>query len=178
MSADVAAGPLPALAALFAELSMLAIGGANALVPEMQRRVAAQGWMGPSEFAALFALAQAAPGPNMLVVTLVGWRAAGWSGAAVATGAFIVPSGILTYAVSRLWHRFREARWRRVVQTGLTPVTVGLVMAAGVLLCQAAATDAGTLLVSLATAVLMLATRLHPLWLLAAGGALGAAGLL
>jgi chromate transporter len=73
----MSAGSLPALAEIFSELSLLAVGGANALVPEMQRRVEAQGWMGPAEFAALFALAQAAPGPNMLVVTLVGWRVAG-----------------------------------------------------------------------------------------------------
>lgn len=177
MTADPA-NPLPALAALFAELSILAVGGANALLPEMQRQVQAQGWMGPAEFGALFALAQAAPGPNMLVVTLVGWQVAGLSGALVATGAFVLPAGVLTYFVSRMWERFRDARWRRVVQAGLTPVTVGLIMAAAVLLCRAAVHDAGTLLLALAAAGTMLATRLHPLWLLGAGAALGAVGLL
>jgi chromate transporter len=171
-------GQLPTLAALFAELSMLAIGGANTLVPEMQRQVAAYGWMRPTEFAALFALAQAAPGPNMLIVTLVGWRVAGPLGALVATSAFVVPSGLLTYAVARVWHRFREATWRRVIQAALTPVTVGLVMAAAVLLCEAAAVDTGTLLMAFVTAAVLLKTRLHPLWLLAAGAGLGAAGLL
>jgi chromate transporter len=178
MTPDPAASPLPALAALFAELSMLAVGGANALVPEMQRRVAEQGWMGPGEFAALFALAQAAPGPNMLVITLVGWQAGGLSGALVATGAFVLPSGVLTYVVSGLWERFRDARWRRVVQAGLTPVTVGLVMAAAVLLCRAAVSDIPTLLLVLATMAVLLATRLHPLWLLGGGAVLGAVGLL
>jgi chromate transporter len=172
------ASPLPALAALFSELSMLAVGGANVLVPEMQRLVAARGWMGPAEFAALFALAQAAPGPNMLVVTLVGARMAGVWGALVATLAFVLPSGVLTYVVARVWERFRDARWRRVVQAGLTPVTVGLVMAAAVLLCRTAVTDLATLLLVLATAATLLATRLHPLWLLGVGAALGAAGLL
>jgi chromate transporter len=171
-------GALPALALLFAELSMLAIGGANALVPEMQRQVLAQGWMGPAEFAALFALAQAAPGPNLLVVTLVGWQVAGLSGALVATAAFVVPSGVLAYIVAGVWHRFRDARWRRVAQAALTPVTVGLVLAAAMLLCEAAITDAPTLLVALAVTATLLATRLHPLWLLGAGAALGAAGLL
>jgi chromate transporter len=171
-------GPLPTLAALFAELSMLAVGGANTLVPEMQRRVAAEGWIGPAEFGALFALAQAAPGPNMLVITLIGWRVAGLWGAIVATGAFIVPSGILTYVIAGVWERFREARWRRVAQAGLTPVTVGLVMAAAVALCRAAITDVPTLLVVLATAGVLLATRLHPLWLLGVGAALGAARVL
>lgn len=171
-------GPLATLAGLFAELSMLAVGGANTLVPEMQREVVANGWMRPEEFAALFALAQAAPGPNMLVVTLVGWRVAGPLGALVATSAFVVPSGLLTFGVARIWHRFREAQWRRVIQAGLTPVTVGLVMAAAVLLCEAAVHGPGTLLVALATAAALLATRVHPLWLLAGGAAVGAAGLL
>jgi chromate transporter len=157
---------------------MLAVGGANTLVPEMQRRVGAEGWMGPAEFGALFALAQAAPGPNMLVVTLVGWRVAGVWGAIVATGAFVVPSGILTYVVAGAWERLGEARWRRIVQAGLTPVTVGLVMAAAVALCRGAVSDVPTLLLVLATAGVLLATRLHPLWLLAVGAALGAAGVL
>ncbi len=171
-------GQLSALAALFAELSMLAIGGANTLVPEMQRQVAAHGWMPPAEFAALFALAQAAPGPNMLVVTLVGWRVAGLQGALVSTAAFVVPSGILTYAVARAWHRLREVTWRQVVQAGVTPVTVGLVMAAAVLLCRATVHGVATLLLAAVTVAVLLSTRLHPLWLLAAGAALGAAGLL
>jgi len=178
MTPDAAANPLPALAALFAELSMLAVGGANALVPEMQRRVQAQGWMGPTEFAALFALAQAAPGPNMLVITLVGWRVAGLSGALVATGAFVLPSGVLTYVVSKLWDRFRDTPWRRVVQAGLTPVTVGLVMAAAYFLCRASVHDAAMLVLVLVTMAVLLTTKLHPLWLLGAGAALGAAGLL
>jgi chromate transporter len=174
----VSASPLPSLAGIFAELSMLAVGGANALVPEMQRQVQAQGWMDPSEFAALFALAQAAPGPNMLVVTLVGWQVAGLPGALTATGAFVVPTGILTYVVAGVWQRFRAAAWRRVVQAGLTPVTVGLIMAAGVLLCRAAIDDGRKLVLVIAVTVTLLLTRLHPLWLLGAGAALGAAGLL
>ena len=172
------ASQLPTLAALFAELSLLAVGGANALIPEMQREVQAQGWMGPAEFGALFALAQAAPGPNMLVVTLVGWQVAGLPGALVATLAFTLPASVLTYHVARLWERFRDARWRRVLQAGLTPVTVGLVMSAAVLLCRAAVTDVQTLLLVAVTAALLLTTKLHPLWLLGAGGVLGAAGLL
>jgi chromate transporter len=170
--------PLISLARVFAELSLLAVGGANTLVPEMQRQATAHGWMGAQEFAALFAMAQAAPGPNMLVVTLVGWRAAGLPGALLATLAFITPAGLLTFTVGHVWQRFREARWRRAIQAGLTPVTVGLVMGAGVLLCRASAQSLGTALVVLIAAAGMLATRLHPLWLLAAGGVLGAAGLL
>lgn len=169
---------LAILAAVFAELSLLAVGGANALLPEMQREAAAFGWAGPTEFAALFALAQAAPGPNMLVVTLIGWRVAGLAGALVATLAFVLPAALLTYTVAGLWQRFREAAWRQRVQAGLTPVTVGLVMAAAALLCRASAQSIGTGLVILVSAAGLLATRLHPLWLLALGGGLGAVGVL
>jgi chromate transporter len=114
----------------------------------------------------------------LLVVTLVGWQVGGLAGALVATGAFVLPAGVLTYVVSGVWEQFRDARWRRVVQAGLTPVTVGLVMAAAILLCRAAISDVPTLLVVLVAASVLLATKLHPLWLLAAGAGLGAAGLL
>ena len=74
------------LGALYAQLSLLAVGGVVTVLPEMQRAVVeVRGWMAPAEFAALFALAQAAPGPNMMVATLVGWRVAGLPGALVAT---------------------------------------------------------------------------------------------
>lgn len=169
---------LGTLAAVFAGLSLLAVGGANAMLPEIARQAAAYGWAGPAEFAALFALAQAAPGPNMLVVTLIGWRVAGLPGAVVATIAFVAPAAVLTYTVTGLWERFREAAWRQTVQAGLTPVTVGLVMGAAVLLCRASAHSIGTALMVLVSAAVLLTTRLHPLWLLALGGALGAAGLL
>jgi chromate transporter len=169
---------LAALAAVFAELSLIAVGGANAIVSEMQRQAVAQGWVGPAEFAALYALAQAAPGPNMLLVTLIGWQVAGLAGALVATVAFVTPAALLTYTVGRLWHRFREARWRQAIQAGLTPVTVGLVMAAAVLLCRASVRDVGTGAVVLASAGVLLTTKIHPLWVLAAGAGLGAAGLL
>jgi chromate transporter len=169
-------GMLGQLAAVFAGLSLMAIGGANALVPEMQRQVAAQGWMTPAEFASLFALAQAAPGPNMLVVTLVGWRVAGLAGAATATAAFVVPAGLLTYGIGRLWHRFRDAPWRRAAQNGLTAVTVGLVLAAAAFLLRSTVHGLGTAFVASGVTLLALTTRVHPLWLLGAAAGLGAAG--
>lgn len=166
------------LAAVCAGLSLLAVGGANALLPELQRVANEFGWASPADFAGLFALAQAAPGPNMLIVTLLGWRAAGFAGAVVATFAFVAPSSVLTYVVAGAWERFRAARWRQVVQAGLTPVTVGLIGGASLLLARASVHGPGALLLTLGSAAALLATRLHPLWLLAAGAALGVAGLL
>ena len=170
---------LPALAGLFAQLSLVAVGGGNTILPEMQRQVAVvHRWMTVQEFAAMYALAQAAPGPNMLIATLIGWRVGGLPGALVATGSLCGPSSLLTYLVSGAWFRFREARWRRVVQAGLTPVTVGLIMAAATLLTTATSVDwRYAALTAAVTAGLML-TRLHPLLGLGLGAVLGAAGVL
>lgn len=170
---------LLALAGTFGQLGLLAVGGINSVIPEMQREVVgAQHWMSAREFAALFALAQAAPGPNLLVVTLVGWHVAGPAGAAVATGSVVGPTSLLTFVLGRLWHRARDARWREILQAGLTPVTVGLILAAAVSLGRAAVQGTGSLAVFLVVAALALWGRVHPLWLLAGGAALGAAGLL
>src|SRR5579875_2240438 len=116
---------IAALIRIFGTLSLLAVGGANAVLPEMQHQVVGvQHWMTAEQFAALYALAQAAPGPNMLVSTLIGWRVAGLPGAMVATLGMCGPSSLLTFFTASLWHRFRNAPWRRIVQAGLTPVTV------------------------------------------------------
>jgi chromate transporter len=168
-----------ALAAIFAQLSLLAVGGVNTVLPEMQRQVVqVHGWMKPGEFAALFALAQAAPGPNMLVSTLVGWRVAGLPGALVATFSLCGPSSLLTFITAGAWHRFRHAPWRGIIQRGLVPVTVGLVMAAAVLLTEATSASWGKAAITAVTTVALLTSRLHPLVLLGAGAALGAAGVL
>jgi len=158
------------LALVYGQMSLLAVGGVSSVLPEMQRLVVTQHrWMGASEFAALFALAQAAPGPNMLVATLVGWRVAGLPGAIAATLGMIGPSSLLTWFTAGAWHRFRERSWRRQIQAGLVPVTVGAVMAGATLLVVSTSTDAFTLCVTLAVTLAVLATRLHPVLLLVGG---------
>ncbi|MGE4044701.1 MAG: chromate transporter, partial [Acetobacteraceae bacterium] len=127
--------PLVDLALVFAQLSLLAFGGGVTILPEMQRQVTeVHGWLTPRDFASLFALAQASPGPNMLVVELIGWRVSGFAGAVVAIGAMCLPTSLLTYFTARMWDRFRNASWRRTVQLGLAPVTAGLITAGALLL--------------------------------------------
>jgi len=167
-------GEIGWLALVYAQLSLLAVGGVSSVLPEMQRLVVDQHrWMGASEFAALFALAQAAPGPNMLVATLVGWRVAGLPGALVATLGMVGPSSLLTWLTAGAWHRFRDRPWRRQVQAGLVPVTVGLVLAAAALLVVSTSTDLITPVITLVVAAGVLATRLHPVALLAGGALAG-----
>ncbi len=162
------------LALVFAQMSLLAVGGISSVLPEMHRLVVDQRhWMNGTEFAALFALAQAAPGPNMLVATLVGWRVAGLPGALAATLGMIGPSSLLTWLTAGAWHRFRERAWRRQVQAGLVPVTVGAVMAGATLLVLSTSANVFTSCITLIVAAAILATRLHPVLLLAAGATAG-----
>jgi chromate transporter len=168
---------LPTLAALFLRLSLLAFGGGNTVLPEMQREVVqVHGWMTAADFAALFALAQAAPGPNLMVVCLIGLHVAGLPGAVISTLGIIGPPSLLTMATVSLWHRFRDQPWRRVVQAGINPVTVGFVAATAAVIVRAADTGWALTGITAAVAILSLGTRLHPLWLLGGGALLGVLG--
>jgi chromate transporter len=162
------------LALLFFKLSLLAVGGVNSTLPSIAHDVVVQRhWFTPAQFAQIFAIAQAAPGPNMLVVTLIGGHEAGVLGGIVATLAIIMPSGILAMLVSKLWDRHREARWRRVIQGALLPITAGLVLSAAYVLVRQADDGVVTAAVTAVAAGLGWRTRLHPLWLLAGGTLVG-----
>jgi len=170
-------GLLTAIAAVFVQMSLLAFGGGTAVLGERQRQVVeVRPWMSAQEFAALYALAQAAPRPNMLITTLIGWRVAGLPGALIATGAMCAPSSALTFFSVSLWYRFRDAPWRRTVQTGLMPVTAGLIMGGAALLARTTSAAWDTAALTVAALLLFLFTRLHPLLVLGAAAALGALG--
>ena len=133
---------LASLAAIFAQLSLLAFGGGNAVLPEMQRQVVeVHGWMDAAAFTSLFALAQAAPGPNLMICALIGWQVAGLPGAALSMLGIVGPASVLTGVTVSVWDRFRAAPWRRAVQAGIVPVTVGLVCASASLIVAQADTD-------------------------------------
>jgi chromate transporter len=173
------AGLLGALTAQFAVLSLVAFGGANAVIPEIHRQsVGLHHWLSDAEFADLFAIAQAAPGPNVMISTLVGWKVAGVTGGLVATLAMCAPSCVLTYFVAGVWDRYRETRWRAAIGAGLAPVTVGLVAASAEVLAHAADLQWRLALVTTATAVVAYVSKLNPLWCLGAAAALGFAGVL
>jgi chromate transporter len=169
--------PLLRLSLLFLQMSLLAFGGANTILPEMQRQVVEQNhMMSAHTFAALFALAQAAPGPNMMVVSLIGWHVAGVTGAIVTMACVVGPSSVLTFLVARVWFRFRDAPWRKAVQKGLLPVTAGLLISSAALLIQATTLDWSLGLLTAAVTVLLLTTKVHPMLVLGGAAALGAVG--
>jgi chromate transporter len=171
-------GVLTSLAVHFTLLSLLAIGGANVIVPEMHRQmVEVSGWMTARQFADLYALAQVAPGPNIIVVTLLGFQVAGLPGALVATAAMCTPSGIVTYFAGGFWERFHDAPWRIVVQSAMVPLSIGLVGATALILARTADTSIVAVIITAATAAVAYWTRIHPLWMFALAGALGYIGL-
>jgi chromate transporter len=169
---------LISLAVIFSQLSLLAFGGGNAVLPEMQRQVVeVHQWMSAQEFSALFALAQAAPGPNLMVVPLVGWHVAGWPGVLVTSLAKFGPSSIVTGIAVGVWERFKHKPWRRVVQAGLIPVTVGLVAASASIITVASTHGVVLLAIALLATVALVKTKVHPLWVLAAGALIGLSGI-
>jgi chromate transporter len=171
--------PVWALVWTFGLMSLFAVGGANAAIPEMHRvAVEVQHWMSDKQFSDVFAISQLSPGPNVLIVTLIGYSVAGISGALAATLAMCVPTAVLAYWVSRLLRRPTRSRWPSIIQSALVPLSIGLMGASGLVLALTSDRTWAAGVVTAAVAVVAFATRLNPLWLLVAGGILGFAGLI
>ena len=166
-------------------LSLMSLGGAISTTSEMHRFLVEQhGWLTQAQFNDSIALAQAAPGPNVLFVALMGWQvglnagshSAALLGVALTMAGMLIPSATLTYVASRWGHNNRDLRAVRAFKQGMAPVVVGLILATGWLMSSAhgqPATDWPLWLVTAVTALVVWKTRVHLLWLLAAGGLLG-----
>jgi chromate transporter len=173
----------------FASLSLLAVGGAITTAPDMHRYlVDRQGWLADPQFNASIAIAQAAPGPNILFVALIGWNVGlnagglGWAllGVLVTMLGIMLPSSLLTYFAARWGHENRELRAVRAFKQGMAPIVIALLIATGWILAtghENAAKAWPLWLLTLVSAVIVWRTRLHLLWLLGAGAVLGWFGL-
>jgi chromate transporter len=163
------------LALYFSLLSLLSVGGIPAVMPEMQRFVVdVKGWLSAEDFMQVFAVGQAAPGPNVLIASLIGWQVAGLGGALVALIAFCGPAAVLAYGVAELWDRFKESAWRRAIQRAIAPLVVGMILAGGVVLATPGGSPDWRLwLIAGSTAVATVITKLNPMWFLASGALLG-----
>ena len=169
--------PVSTLVWTFGLMSLFAVGGANSAVPEMHRiAVDVQHWMSDKQFADVFAISQMSPGPNVLIVTLIGYSVAGVAGALAATLAMCGPTALLAYYVSRFLERSRHARWPALVQAALVPLSIGLMAASGLILARTSDQSWIAALITIVAAALAFATRVNPFWLLLAGGILGFAG--
>ena len=169
-----------ALTAHLALVSSISFGGFPTVLPDVRNFVVGtHRWMTDQEFADLFAVAQSLPGPNMiLMMSFVGWKVWGFPGAVASAFATFAPPCTMYFAAYRLWDRFRAAPWQQMVRLGLVPVVMGLIIASGTVMARAADTSWRAVAVTIAAAAITLATRLNPMWMLLAGGALGALGLL
>ncbi len=165
----------------FVLLSLLSIGGAITVAPEMQRYVVVEhGWLTGSQFTASVALAQAAPGPNVLFVAVVGWNIAGPAGMLATLSGILLPSAILTITASRWGMRRRDTRAVRAFSSGVTPITIGLLVATGWVLARPYVLSEshrwGAIALVALTVAATLRTKVGPMWLVAIGAVAGAAG--
>jgi len=161
----------------FFALSFVAFGAATSVLPEIHRvLVDSTHAMSDGEFCGLFAMSQAAPGTNVMFVTVLGWQVAGLAGAVTTTASFLVPTGLIALAVERYGARHHKARWHVAIRQALVPVTIGLLLSTGYLLGSGTMTPCGIGLMLVTIGVLM-RTTWSPLLLTALGALLGALGL-
>lgn len=167
------------LLAYIGQLALIAFGGIITVLPAIHHHfVDERHWMTSLDFTNLFALAQASPGPNVLMLTLMGFKIAGVAGAIAATLALTVPTSLVAFAVVHVWDRFREAHWRKATQAGVLPVAAGFVAASAYLIARVADVTVTAYLVSIATLLVAVATKVNPLWMFGVGAILGLAGLM
>ena len=161
----------------FGLLSLLAIGGAITTAPDMQRYVVGkQGWLSDAQFTSSVAIAQAAPGPNLLFVAVVGWNIAGLAGVAATLAGSLLPSTTLALAASRYGDKRRESRAMRAFSAGMAPLTLGLLLATGWVLTAPVRDSWGALLLVPFTVLMLVKTKISPIWLVAVGAVVGALG--
>ena len=148
---------------VFAPLSLVSFGGGQAIIADMQVQVVeVQGWMTAQQFADIFALSRAAPGPSTLIAALIGWQVAGFLGALVGTLAIYVPSSIIMYGAVRWWHARADSPWRNALQRGLAPIAMGLVFAGALSVLQAAQVSMLQLAATIVALACLLFTKIGP----------------
>jgi chromate transporter len=167
-------GNLLTLIAVFAPLSLLSFGGSNSVIADIAHQsVEVQHWTSQREFADLFALSRAAPGPGSMLCALIGWKTAGLTGALVATVAFYLPASLLLFVAAKIWGRWQGARWHQAVERGMAPIAAGLFLSGGVAVLRVAPAGLAAWVAAIvATGVLLCWPKLHPVPLLVASGAI------
>ena len=169
----------------FLSLSLFSLGGGNTLLTEYHRMAVDQYcWLSSRQFADIYAIAEAAPGPSSMIVGLLGMGAAvkegpiwGVLSGLMAEIAILLPSTLLMVAAALSWNRLRNSPWRVAFERGLGPITLGILFAVGLKILRISDHDTPAYAVSLVVCVLMLRTKISPLWFMAVAGLMGALGL-
>ena len=155
---------LVTMAMTFATTAIVSVGGIQAMIPEIHRQaVDVYGWMNDAQFATTFAISQIAPGPNILIMSLMGWRVAGFAGLVVATLATVAPTSFIALIAHRAEVRLLHARWYAITRRSLPPIVVGLIVASALITAKAAITAPIGSLIALGVALYVTFTRTNPL---------------
>lgn len=155
---------LAQLATIFGSLSLISIGGANVLIPEIHRQVVeTHAWLDSATFSRLFAISQAAPGPNIMLASIIGWHVAGLSGLLVATIAILAPPSIIALVAGRGLRHWSDSRAVRVFAAGMVPLALGLMLASGVVTARTASHALGAHMITGAVALAVFFTKRNPL---------------
>ncbi|MEB3767548.1 chromate transporter [Acinetobacter sp. MD2] len=165
---------LLALFCIFTKLSLLAFGGGVTVLPEMRHQVVdVHHWLSNAEFSAMFALSQAAPGPNMMISPLIGWHVAGLAGLVVTSIAKFAPSSIVTLCVLQYWNRFQAHPLRMLFERALKPITVGMILVSAYFIAQPSLSHTSLIGIIVFTTLLGIFSKLHPMWLMLIGAVCG-----
>jgi chromate transporter len=166
----------------FALMSLLAVGGGTAVLPEMKHdTVERHHWVSDTQFAEIYSLGQLAPGPNMTCVSLIGYEVSGLAGLIAVLFAFFFPASLLCYFVSQVWDAAEGSPWRDAVQRGMAPIVIGLMLAGCYALGKTASFNPAkgwdynllTLAIGAAVAIVLSLTRINPALTILAGGVAG-----
>jgi chromate transporter len=165
---------LPALARVFGYLSLLTVGGGMAAFPALTNlTVNVHHWLTMRQLIHFYSVGQMAPGPNMMMIVSVGEKVAGLLGALVVVVAFFLPTALLCFVVGRLWIRLVNWPWRRSIELGLAPVSIGLFLAGCLILGKGAVTGWVDLIVCAVVFTVILRTKINPAFLILGGAVVG-----
>jgi chromate transporter len=165
---------IPALIRVFAYLSLLTVGGGMAAFPELKvLTVDVHHWLTFPQLIHLYSVGQMAPGPNMMMIVSIGQWAAGLPGAVVVLIAFFLPTALLAFFIGRVWTRLEKWPWRKSIQRGLTPVSIGLLLAGCLTMAKGAVTGWMTAAIALVVFAILLRSRINPALLVLAGAVVG-----
>lgn len=165
---------IPILVRVFAYLSLLTVGGGMAAFPEMKvLTVEVHKWLTFPQLIHIYSVGQMAPGPNMMMIVVIGQWAGGFLGAVVTIVAFFGPTALLAFVVGKGWRKLEKWPWRKSIQEGLAPVSIGLLLAGCFTMAKGAITGLETGALAVGTLLILLQYKVNPALLVVAGAVVG-----
>jgi chromate transporter len=165
---------IPALIRVFAYLSILTVGGGMAAFPEMKiLTVEVHKWLTFPQLIHLYSVGQMAPGPNMMMIVSIGQWAGGILGAIAVLAAFFGPTAVLAFIVAKAWKKLEKWPWRKSIQQGLAPVSIGLLLAGCFSMAKGAVTGTETAAIAVAVLLILMQYKVNPAMLVLASAGIG-----